>query len=71
MKQMPQDEIESNDEISYEPGDALGVFPRNKEEEIKAISPNKNVRLHRWILFFYVVLSIIFMTIALISLRHH
>lgn len=31
-------EIESDDEISYEPGDALGVFPRNKEEEIKAIA---------------------------------
>ena len=31
-------EIESDDEISYEPGDALGVFPRNKEEEIKTIA---------------------------------
>ena len=31
-------EIESDDEISYEPGDALGVFPKNKEEEIKAIA---------------------------------
>lgn len=31
-------EIESDDEISYEPGDALGVFPKNKDEEIKAIA---------------------------------
>jgi len=31
-------EIESDDEIIYEPGDALGVFPKNKEEEIKAIA---------------------------------
>jgi sulfite reductase (NADPH) flavoprotein alpha-component len=31
-------EIESDDEISYEPGDALGVFPKNKEEEIQAIA---------------------------------
>ena len=31
-------EIESDDEISYQPGDALGVFPKNKEEEIQAIS---------------------------------
>ncbi len=31
-------EIESDDEISYEPGDALGVFPKNKEEEILAIA---------------------------------
>ena len=31
-------EIESDDEISYEPGDALGVFPKNKEKEIQAIT---------------------------------
>lgn len=31
-------EIESDEEISYEPGDALGVFPKNKEEEIQAIA---------------------------------
>jgi sulfite reductase (NADPH) flavoprotein alpha-component len=31
-------EIESDDEISYEPGDALGVFPKNKVEEIQAIA---------------------------------
>jgi sulfite reductase (NADPH) flavoprotein alpha-component len=31
-------EIESDDEINYEPGDALGVFPKNNEEEIQAIS---------------------------------
>ena len=31
-------EIESEDEISYQPGDALGVFPKNKDEEIKAIA---------------------------------
>lgn len=31
-------EIESEDEIAYEPGDALGVFPKNKEDEIKAIA---------------------------------
>ncbi|MCF6130141.1 flavodoxin domain-containing protein [Flavobacterium sp. AS60] len=31
-------EIESEDEIVYEPGDALGVFPKNKEAEIKAIA---------------------------------
>ncbi|CAM4335202.1 diflavin oxidoreductase [Flavobacterium terrigena] len=31
-------EIESDDEISYEPGDALGVFPKNKEAEIQAIA---------------------------------
>jgi sulfite reductase (NADPH) flavoprotein alpha-component len=31
-------EIESNDEIKYEPGDALGIVPKNKEEEIKAIA---------------------------------
>ena len=31
-------EIESDDEISYEPGDALGIFPKNKEEEIQAIA---------------------------------
>jgi sulfite reductase (NADPH) flavoprotein alpha-component len=31
-------EIESDDEISYEPGDALGVFPKNKKEEIKVIA---------------------------------
>jgi sulfite reductase (NADPH) flavoprotein alpha-component len=31
-------EIESDDVIVYEPGDALGVFPKNKEAEIKAIA---------------------------------
>jgi len=31
-------EIESDEEISYEPGDALGVFPKNKEAEIQAIA---------------------------------
>lgn len=31
-------EIESEEEISYEPGDALGVFPKNKEAEIQAIA---------------------------------
>lgn len=31
-------EIESDDEINYEPGDALGVFPKNKETETKAIA---------------------------------
>jgi sulfite reductase (NADPH) flavoprotein alpha-component len=31
-------EIESDDVIAYEPGDALGVFPKNKESEIKAIA---------------------------------
>lgn len=31
-------EIESDDEIQYEPGDALGVFPKNKEEEIQTIA---------------------------------
>lgn len=31
-------EIESDDEISYEPGDALGVFPKNNKEEIQAIA---------------------------------
>ncbi|OGS71055.1 MAG: hypothetical protein A3G95_09520 [Flavobacteria bacterium RIFCSPLOWO2_12_FULL_31_7] len=31
-------EIESDDEINYEPCDALGVFPKNKEEEIQTIS---------------------------------
>ena len=31
-------EIESDDAIAYEPGDALGVFPKNKEAEIKAIA---------------------------------
>lgn len=31
-------EIESDDEINYEPGDALGVFPKNKEVEIQAIA---------------------------------
>ncbi|MES2812572.1 MAG: flavodoxin domain-containing protein [Bacteroidota bacterium] len=31
-------EITSDDEIQYEPGDALGVFPKNKEEEIKTIA---------------------------------
>lgn len=31
-------EITSDDEIQYEPGDALGVFPKNKEEEIQAIA---------------------------------
>lgn len=31
-------EIESDDEIQYEPGDALGIVPKNKEEEIKAIA---------------------------------
>jgi sulfite reductase (NADPH) flavoprotein alpha-component len=31
-------EIESDDEIKYEPGDALGIVPKNKEEEIKAIA---------------------------------
>lgn len=31
-------EIESDDEISYEPGDALGLFPKNKEAEIQAIA---------------------------------
>ncbi len=31
-------EIESDDVIAYEPGDALGVFPKNKEAEIKAIA---------------------------------
>lgn len=31
-------EITSNDEIVYEPGDALGVFPKNNEAELKAIA---------------------------------
>ena len=31
-------EIESDEEINYEPGDALGVFPKNKEAEIQAIA---------------------------------
>lgn len=31
-------EIESDDTIQYEPGDALGVFPKNKEEESKTIA---------------------------------
>lgn len=31
-------EIESDDEIQYEPGDALGVIPKNKEIESKAIA---------------------------------
>ena len=31
-------EIESEVEITYEPGDALGVFPKNKKEETKAIA---------------------------------
>ncbi|RXR21343.1 hypothetical protein EQG63_05225 [Flavobacterium amnicola] len=31
-------EITSDDEVVYEPGDALGVFPKNNEEEIKAIA---------------------------------
>ena len=31
-------EIESDDEINYEPGDALGIFPKNKEVEIQAIA---------------------------------
>jgi sulfite reductase (NADPH) flavoprotein alpha-component len=31
-------EIESDEEISYVPGDALGVFPKNKEAEIQAIA---------------------------------
>lgn len=31
-------EIESDDEITYEPGDALGVFPKNKEAETTAIA---------------------------------
>lgn len=31
-------EIESDDEIQYEPGDALGVIPKNNIKEIKAIA---------------------------------
>lgn len=31
-------EIESDDEINYEPGDALGVIPKNNDDEIKAIA---------------------------------
>jgi sulfite reductase (NADPH) flavoprotein alpha-component len=31
-------EIESDEEINYESGDALGVFPKNKEAEIQAIA---------------------------------
>lgn len=31
-------EIESEDEIQYEPGDALGIVPKNKDEEIKTIA---------------------------------
>ncbi|MDN3676379.1 flavodoxin domain-containing protein [Flavobacterium paronense] len=31
-------EITSNDEIVYEPGDALGIFPKNNEAELKAIA---------------------------------
>jgi sulfite reductase (NADPH) flavoprotein alpha-component len=31
-------EIESEEEINYEPGDALGVYPKNKEAEIQAIA---------------------------------
>ena len=39
-------EIESDDEISYEPGDALGVFPKNKETEIQAIATYFNEENH-------------------------
>jgi len=52
----------------------IAYFILNKfvlEEEIKAISPNKNVRLHGWMLFLYIFFSIIFMTLALINLKHH
>jgi len=31
-------EITSDDEVSYEPGDSLGVFPKNKKTEIQAIA---------------------------------
>lgn len=31
-------EIESDDKISYEPGDALGIVPKNNEAEIKTIA---------------------------------
>lgn len=31
-------EIESDDEIQYEPGDALGIVPKNNDSEIKAIA---------------------------------
>jgi hypothetical protein len=51
----------------------IGYFILNKfvlEEEIKSILPNKNVSSHGWMLFFYILSSIIFMTLALISLRH-
>ena len=39
-------EIESDDEINYEPGDALGVFPKNKETEIQAIATYFNEENH-------------------------
>lgn len=31
-------EIESDDEIQYQPGDALGIVPKNNDSEIKAIT---------------------------------
>jgi sulfite reductase (NADPH) flavoprotein alpha-component len=37
-KQTHHIEIESDDEIQYVPGDALGVVPKNKKEEIDAIA---------------------------------
>ncbi len=40
------------------------------EEEIKSILPSKNVNMHGWLLFFYIISSIIIMALALITLRH-
>ncbi|SEP98319.1 diflavin oxidoreductase [Flavobacterium urocaniciphilum] len=39
-------EIESEDEIQYEPGDALGIIPKNNQEEIKAIANYFNDENH-------------------------
>lgn len=39
-------EIESDDEIQYEPGDALGIIPKNNIKEIKAIASYFNDENH-------------------------
>ena len=52
----------------------IGYYIINKfvlEDEIKSMSPIKNVRLHGWLLFFYIFSSLALMALSLISLMNY